>query len=185
MQICNCQTHLFNGPLSGTTRVSRYQKGKPIWILLKQETVSGSGISWVICKSAPCSRQITTPAPHHSVFLPVGCLSCRPTNSVKALKAIATYFAHCRIFQQCAYRISFPHKLASSTAILILFVILLPISNRFRYLDHLVANSMAPSMCPDPRTPVERDGVLGFKQFWYNIFAYYCHMFGTCAIHSL
>ena len=68
MQICNCQTHLFNGPLSGTTRVSRYQKGKPIWILLKQETVSGSDISWVICKSAPCSRQITTPAPHHSVF---------------------------------------------------------------------------------------------------------------------
>jgi len=25
--------------------VGRYQKGKPIWILLKQETVSGSGIS--------------------------------------------------------------------------------------------------------------------------------------------
>ena len=24
--------------------------------------------SWAICKSAPCSRQITTPAPHHSVF---------------------------------------------------------------------------------------------------------------------
>jgi len=33
--------------------------------------VSGSGISWDICKSAPRSRQITTPAPHHSVpFLP-------------------------------------------------------------------------------------------------------------------
>jgi len=43
-------------------------KVKPIWILLKQETVSGSGISWVMCKSAPRSRQITTPAPHHSVF---------------------------------------------------------------------------------------------------------------------
>ena len=39
------------------------QKVKPIWILLKQETVSGSGISWAICKSAPHSRQITTPAP--------------------------------------------------------------------------------------------------------------------------
>jgi len=51
-------THPFNGPLSGTTRVSQYQKGKPIWILLKQETVSGDGISWAICKSAPCSRQI-------------------------------------------------------------------------------------------------------------------------------
>ena len=30
-------THTFNCPLSGTTRVSRYQKGK-IWILQKQET---------------------------------------------------------------------------------------------------------------------------------------------------
>ena len=44
------------------------RKVKPIWILLKQETVSGSGISWDIRKSAPRSRQITTPAPHHSVF---------------------------------------------------------------------------------------------------------------------
>ena len=44
------------------------RKVKPNWILLKQETVSGSGISWAICKSAPCSRQITMPAPHHSVF---------------------------------------------------------------------------------------------------------------------
>ena len=51
-------THPFNGPLSRTTRVSRYQKGKPIWILLNQETVSGSGISWTICKSALRSRQI-------------------------------------------------------------------------------------------------------------------------------
>ena len=34
-------THPFNGPLSGTTRVGQYQKGKTIWILLKQETVSG------------------------------------------------------------------------------------------------------------------------------------------------
>jgi len=40
--------HPFNGPL--------------------QETASGSGISWAICKSAPRSRQITTPATHHSVF---------------------------------------------------------------------------------------------------------------------
>ena len=69
------------------------RKVKPIWILLKQETVSGSGISWAICKSAPCSRQIAMPAPHHSVFLQAGCPSCRPTNSVKALKAkLWTYY---------------------------------------------------------------------------------------------
>ena len=49
--------------------------------------MSGSGISWDICKSAPSSRQITTPAPHRSVFLQAGCPCCRPTNSVKALKA--------------------------------------------------------------------------------------------------
>jgi len=30
--------------------------------------VSGSGISWAICMSAPRSRQITMPVPHHSVF---------------------------------------------------------------------------------------------------------------------
>ena len=66
------------------------RKVKPIWILLKQETVSGSGISWAICKSAPCSRQITTPNPTAQFFLQAGCPSCRPTNSVKALKAKLT-----------------------------------------------------------------------------------------------
>ena len=30
--------------------------------------MSGSGISWAICKSAPRCRQITMPAPRHSVF---------------------------------------------------------------------------------------------------------------------
>ena len=30
--------------------------------------MSGSGVSWATCKSAPRSRQITTPAPQHSVF---------------------------------------------------------------------------------------------------------------------
>ena len=64
----NTHTHSFNGPFSGTSRVSRYQKGKPIWILLKQETVNGTGISWAICKSASRSRQITTPVLHHSKF---------------------------------------------------------------------------------------------------------------------
>jgi len=44
------------------------RKVQSIWILLKQETVGGSGIRWAICKSAPRSRQITMPAPHQSVF---------------------------------------------------------------------------------------------------------------------
>ena len=52
----------------GLLRWASTRKVKPIWILVKQETVSGSGISLAICKSAPCSRQTTTPAPHHCFF---------------------------------------------------------------------------------------------------------------------
>ena len=55
---------------------------------MKQETVSGNGISWAICKSAPRCRQTTMPAHHHSSFLQSGCPSCCPTNCVKALKAV-------------------------------------------------------------------------------------------------
>ena len=44
--------------MSGSTRVSRYQKGKIKKVktnldLLEQEIVSGSGICWALCKSAP------------------------------------------------------------------------------------------------------------------------------------
>jgi len=61
-------THL-TALFPGLPRWAGTRKVKPIWILLKQETVSGSEIScWAICKSAPCSRQTTTPASHHSVF---------------------------------------------------------------------------------------------------------------------
>ena len=58
------------------------RKVKRIWILLKQETVSGSDISWAICKSAPCYRQITMPVPHHSVFYrPDALPAAQPTAS--------------------------------------------------------------------------------------------------------
>ena len=60
------------------------RKVKPVWILLKQETVSGSGsgISWAICKSASRSRQITMPVPHHSVFYrPDALPAAQPTAS--------------------------------------------------------------------------------------------------------
>jgi len=48
--------------MSGTTQVSRYQKGKTGKVktnldLLEQEIVSGSGICWAICKFAPHPRQ--------------------------------------------------------------------------------------------------------------------------------
>ena len=75
-------THPFNGPFPGRLGWAGTRKVKPLWILLKQETVSGSGISWAICKSAPCSRQITTPAPHHSVFYrPDALPAAQPTAS--------------------------------------------------------------------------------------------------------
>ena len=73
-KMCNthaCLTALCPGlPGSAGTR-----KVKPTWILLKQETVSGSGISLAICK-------ITTPAPHHSVFyMPDALPATQPTAS--------------------------------------------------------------------------------------------------------
>ena len=57
-------THLFNSLCPGVPRWAGTRKVKSIWILQKQETVSGSGISWAICKSAPCSRQI--PRQYHT-----------------------------------------------------------------------------------------------------------------------
>ena len=65
--LCNTHTR-FTALFPGLPGWDGTRKEKPIWILLKQETVSGSGISWAICKSAPRSRQITTTAPHHSIF---------------------------------------------------------------------------------------------------------------------
>ena len=44
--------------------------------------MSGSGISWAVCKSAPCSWQIAMPAPHHSVFYrPDALPAAQPTAS--------------------------------------------------------------------------------------------------------
>jgi len=75
-------THL-TAPRLGLPGWAGTRKVKPIWILLKQETVSGSGISWAICKSASRSRQITTPAPHHSVFY-------RPDDALPAAQPTAS-----------------------------------------------------------------------------------------------
>ena len=69
----------------------------------------------------------------------------------------------------------FPHKLPFSTAILTLFVFLLPISIRFLYLDHLVAKRMAPSMCPDP---CGTSWGSWFQAILYHISAYFRRTFG-------
>ena len=62
------------------------RKVKPIWILLKQETVSGISWDMQVCTSLQADNHAST-APLS--FLQAGCPSCHPTNSVKAIKAKA------------------------------------------------------------------------------------------------
>jgi len=70
--------------LSGTTQLRRHQKGKTNLDLLQQEIVSGNGISWAICKSAPWPRHTTTPASLHSLFYrPDALPAAQPTASIQ------------------------------------------------------------------------------------------------------
>ena len=81
-------THTFNGPFSGTTRVSRYQKGKTN---LDFTEARDSGWQWhqlghtQVCTSLQTDNHASTSP---LSFLQAGCPSCRPTNSVKALKVV-------------------------------------------------------------------------------------------------
>jgi len=81
-------THPFNGRLSGTTRVSRYQKGKTN---LDFTGARDSEWQWnplghmQVCISHQTDNHASTPPLR---FLQAGCPSCRPTYSVKALKAM-------------------------------------------------------------------------------------------------
>jgi len=75
--------HPFNGPLSGTTQVSRYH-GKTN---LDLNEARDSEWQWhqlghmQVCTSLQTDNHASTPV------LQAGCPSCRPTNSVKTLKA--------------------------------------------------------------------------------------------------
>ena len=81
------QTHPFNGPFSGTTQVSRYQKGKTN---LDFTEARDSEWQWhAICKFAAFSRQTTTPAPHHSVFYMLDALPAAQPTASKAKKVAA------------------------------------------------------------------------------------------------
>ena len=79
--------HPFNCPFSGTTRVGRYQKGKTN---LDLNEARDSESQWnlldhmQVCTSLQTDNHASTPP---LSFLQAGCPSCRPTNSVKALKA--------------------------------------------------------------------------------------------------
>ena len=80
-------THPFNGPFSGTTQVSRHQKGRTN---LDFTEARDSEWQWhqlghmQVCTSFQTDNHANTPP---LSFLQAGCPSCRPTNSVKALKA--------------------------------------------------------------------------------------------------
>ena len=81
------RTHPFNGPLSRDTRVSRYQEGKT-----NLNFTEARDSEWQrhqlgrmqVCTSLQTDNHASTPSLR---FLQAGCPSCRPTNSVKALKA--------------------------------------------------------------------------------------------------
>jgi len=83
----NTQTHPFNGPYSGTTHVSRYQKGKTN---LDFTEARDSEWQWhqlgymQVCTLLQTDNHTSTPP---LCILQAGCPSCRPTNSVKALEA--------------------------------------------------------------------------------------------------
>ena len=55
-------------------------------MLLKRETVSGNGISWAVCKCAPCSSQQPATTPATTTLFFTGRMPFLPS-SVKALKA--------------------------------------------------------------------------------------------------
>ena len=79
-------THPFNGPLSGTTQVSRYQTSKTN---LDFTGARDSEWQWhqlghmQVCTWLQTYNHASTPP---LSFLQAGCPSCCPTNSVKALK---------------------------------------------------------------------------------------------------
>ena len=85
-------THPFNGPLSATTRVSRYQKGKTS---LDFTEARDSDWQWhqlghmQVCTSLQTDNHTSTPP---LSFLQAGCPSCHPTNSVKALWTIFNWY---------------------------------------------------------------------------------------------
>ena len=68
LTLTHTHTHPFNGPLSGTTRASRYQKGKTDLDFTEAKEAVASAGPYASQHLAPESRQITMPTPHRSVF---------------------------------------------------------------------------------------------------------------------
>jgi len=90
VQHTHTHTRPFNGPFSGSTQVSRYQKGK-----INLDFTEARAREWQwhqlghmqVCTLLQTDNHTSTPP---LSFLQAGCPSCRPTNSVKALKAVCS-----------------------------------------------------------------------------------------------
>ena len=91
------RTRSFNGPFSGTTQLSRYQKGKSN---LDFTEARDSEWQWhqlghmQVCTSLQTDNHARTPP---LSFLQAGCPSCHPSNSVKTLKAQEVIKANCDV----------------------------------------------------------------------------------------
>jgi len=80
------QQHPLNGPFSGTTWVSWYQESKtnPHFTDARDSEWQWHQLNHMqICTSSQTGNHASTPL---LSFLQAGCPSCRPTNSIKALK---------------------------------------------------------------------------------------------------
>jgi len=94
-------THtLFNGPLCGTTEVSRYQKGKTN---LDFTEARDSEWQWhqlrhmQICTSLQTNNHASTPP---LSFLQARCPSCHPTNRIPWMHSINYVWASCYLFTE-------------------------------------------------------------------------------------
>jgi len=81
------QQQPFNNLWSGTTRVGWYQKKQLLWIFMEQGRIMVAEAPTVRVGATPAGLTAPTPPQPLQGFLQAGCPSCRPINSVKALKA--------------------------------------------------------------------------------------------------
>jgi len=104
------QSHTFNGPMSGTTQVSRYQKGKTD---LDFTGATDSEWQWhqlghmQVCTSLQTDNHASTSL---LSFLQARCPSCHPTNSVKVPSVLWVAFStegyHCEQKQPSWFKYS-------------------------------------------------------------------------------
>ena len=95
----------------------------------------GSGISWAIRKqSAPHSRQITTPTPHHSIFTVSKCT----TSTIFSAAKLTVIFSYSCLYLKAVWKLNKPQ---SSRVVFLLKDASLVAD------DHTVAIQLFPHVC--------------------------------------